>query len=344
MKYESTSICVKLKQAEKTRKYLSERKILRDDLKIRKDDKFVYFPIKQLTRDLESYFVTKKEFEKKEEKPKSYKEIVSVPDKLKHKLPTSYDVIGDIILIKIPKNLIGYQKEIGGALLKVNKKKKSVFNVEPISGEFRTRNIKLIAGEKNTTTTHREYGLEFNTDVRSTYFSPRLANERKRVANLVKNKEIIIDMFTGVAPFSITIAKYANPNIIYAIDKNIAAIKYAKQNIKRNNVLDKIEVINADAKDIPSILQKKADRIIMNLPFSSHLFFIYSLKIAKNYCIIHYYDILKENEIQDRIKKLEKIAIENRYNLTNLEIRKIKTYAPREFYMGIDITAKKMPM
>ena len=344
MRYQSNSIRVQLKQAEKIRKYLSEKKLLRDDLKISKDKEFIYFPIKKLIKDLELYIIKKKEFEKKEEKPKSYKEIVSIPDNLKHELPTSYDVIGKIILIKLPKNLIKYGKEIGESLLKVNKNKKSVFNVEPISGEFRTRNIKLLSGEECTITTHREYKLSFDIDIQKTYFSPRLANERKRVANLVRNKEIIVDMFTGVAPFSITIAKYANPNIIYAIDKNVDAIKYAKQNIKRNNVLDKIEVINVDAENITLILQKKADRIIMNLPFSSHLFFSYALKIAKKHCIIHYYDILGENETPDRINQLKKIAKKNKFNLTNFEIRKIKTYAPREFYIVIDITAKQMPM
>jgi tRNA G37 N-methylase Trm5 len=82
----------------------------------------------------------------------------------------------------------------------------------------------------------------------------------------------------------------------------------------------------------------------MNLPFSSHLFFNNALEIAENYCIIHYYDIFGENLVEDRINQLKKIAKKNKFNLTNLEIRKIKTYAPREFYIGIDITAKKMPM
>jgi len=325
MKNKTTGIRVQLDQAEKMRKYLSEKNLLRNDLKISKDNAFIYFPVKALPRELDSYDVVKKEFEKGEAKPKSYKEIVSVPDKLKHELPTSYDVIGDIILIKLPNKLLKYQKEIGESLLKSNKNVKTVCLIEPVTGEFRTRNIKVIAGEKHTTTVHKEYGLKFDVDVENTYFSPRLATERKRVADLVKPNEIVVDMFD-------------------AIDKNEEAVKCAKQNIKRNNVLDKIEVINADANEIHKNLQKKADRIIMNLPFSAHLFFTYALKIAKNYVIIHYYDILKVDRIEERTGKLKKIAEENGYALPNLDIRKIKSYAPREFYIGIDITAKKMPM
>lgn len=336
-------IYVPLKQAEKMHKFLLEHKLLRNDLKIKKDKKFIYFPVRDIPINLVSYKIDT-EFEKRKTKPKSYKEIISIPDNLKHELPTSYDVVGDIILVKLPKNLLKYQHEIGESLLKSNKNIKTVCVIEPVSSEFRTRNIKVIAGLKQTKTIHKEYGLLFNVDIKKSYFSPRLATERRRIANLVKPNEIIVDMFAGVAPFSIIIAKHANPKIVYAIDKNKDAIALAQQNIKRNKVLDKIEVIHADARDIHTIIQKKADRIMMNLPFSAHLFFSYALKIAKDYSKIHYYDILDNNKIEYRINKLKKIAEESKYILLNIDIRKIKTYSPREFYIGMDITAKKMPM
>lgn len=344
---ETTGICTPFKDAEKIQKYLSEKKLLRTDLLLSKDKDYICFPIKKVPKELTSYKIIKKSFEKKETKPTSYKEMASIPKRLKHELPTSYDIIGDIILVKLTKNLLKYKKEIGESLLKSNKNIKTVCLTEPVSGEFRTRNIMVIAGEERTITTHTEYGLTFNVDVKNTYFSPRLATERKRVASLVKQGEIVVDMFAGVAPFSIMIAKYADPKIVYSIDKNLEAVKYAQENVRRNNVLDKIEVIHADAKEIPDILNQKdvkADRIIMNLPFSAHLFFAYVLNIIKSNSIIHYYDILKDEKIEDRINYLKKIAEKDKITLINLDIRKIKTYAPREFYIGIDITARKKPM
>jgi len=334
----------RLRQAEKARKYLSENNLLRKGLKVSKDNSFIYFPVKEAPQISNSYKIIEKEFEINEIKPKSYKEIVSLPDNLKQDLPTSYDVIGDIILIKLPENLIKYQEEIGKSLLKANKNIKTVCLTQPVAGELRTRNVEVISGEKRTKTTHKEYGLTFNVDAKKTYFSPRLANERKRVANLVKPDEVVVDMFAGVAPFSIMIAKYANPKVIYAIDKNEDAVKSARQNIKRNNVLDKIEAIHADAKEICRILNQKnakADRVIMNLPFSAHMFFTSALEIINDNGTIHYYDIQKEEKIQERINELKKTAKENRVVLKNLNVRKIKTYAPREFYIGLDITVRK---
>ena len=277
-------------------------------------------------------------------KTKSYKEIVKIPQNLKKDLPTSFDIIGDILIIKLKNNIIKYKKKIAQALLKNHKNVKTVCLIHPVTGELRTRKIEIIGGEKHTETIHREYGLKFLVDIKKAYFSTRLANERKRIADQVKDNEIVVDMFTGVAPFPIMTAKYAKPKIIYAFDKNKYAIKYAKENIKINNVLDKVELVCTDALNIPQYLKErniKVDRIIMNLPFSNFNFFSKALQIIKNKGVIHYYEILKDDDLDIRSKNLEEIAKKQGLNIVFNNIRKIKSYSPREFYIGIDITAKR---
>ena len=335
------AVCVSLTEAEPLRRALRERNLLRDDVEIVKEGKYIYFPVKDVPEDLCSYKVVTKSFELKATKPHYYKDLLKLTKKLMAELPTSYDMVGAIILIKLPKTLFRYRKEIGKALLKTHKNIRTVCLIDPVSGELRTRKVAIIAGENQTLTTHTEYGLSFDVDVETTYFSPRLASERKRVADLVKPGEIVVDMFAGVAPFSIMIARYAKPKIVYAIDKNKEAVLLAQQNVKQNHVLDTVEIIHADANDVKNVVPTKADRIIMNLPFSAYNFFSLALSIAAQTCIVHYYDIIKEEDIKTRIDALKKIATEHSYILSDLSIRKIKSYAPREFYIGIDITATK---
>ena len=281
---------------------------------------------------------------RREKKPRSYKEIVEIPEKLREELPTSFDVIGDIALIKIPETLCEYKKEVAESFLKTYKNIKTVCNISPVSGELRTRYIEIIGGKEKTVTIHREYGAEFKVDIEKTYFSPRLANERKKIADKVRENEVVIDMFTGVAPFPIIIAKHASPKIIYGIEKNNDAVKIAKENIKINKVPDKIEIIHNDAENAQQIFDKKdikADRIIMNLPFSAYLFFEEALKIAKEDCIIHYFDFLTEEEIGKRKVYLNEIAVNNGIQIVNISFEKVKSYSPREFYIRMDITVKK---
>jgi tRNA (guanine37-N1)-methyltransferase len=337
----TTAVCALFTEAESLRRSLRGRNLLRDDLEIVKEGERIYFPVKDVTGELCSYKVVTKSFKLKAAKSHSYADRLKLPKKLMEELPTSYDVVGAIILIKLPKTLFHYRKEIGKALLEIHKNIRTVCLINPVSGELRTRSLSIIAGKKRTLTTHTEYGLSFDVDVKTMYFSPRLASERKRVADLVKPGETVVDMFAGVAPFSIMIARYAKPRIVYAIDKNKEAVILAQQNVKQNHVLETVEVIHADANDIKNVVPKKADRIIMNLPFSAYNFFSLALCIAAKTCIVHYYDILKEEDIEVRIDALKKIAAEHSYILSNVLIRKIKTYAPREFYIGIDITATK---
>jgi tRNA (guanine37-N1)-methyltransferase len=329
--------------------------ILDTTLKIKKNKNFIYFPIKKdkfektqvnnlLKLKINNFSIIKDNFEEYQKKVKTYKDNLKLSNNLKKYLPTSYDIIGNIVLIKLPDELMDYKKNIGESILQSKKNIKTVCLVKPISGELRTRDIEIISGENRTKTKHKEFGLEFFVDIKDSYFSPRLANERKRIATLVKPDEIVVDMFTGVGPFAIMIAKYSKAKIIYAIDKNKKAILLAQQNVKINKVVEKITLYNKDSKDISKILEKEkkvADRIIMNLPFSSQNFFTNALDIISKKCDIHLYTIIKEKEIKNLIDKLKNISRLRNINFKSYKINKIKSYSPREFYMGFDITVKK---
>jgi tRNA (guanine37-N1)-methyltransferase len=340
-KKKTKALCVPLSQAEPVRRYLRQQQLLQEDLKILKEKTCIFFPLKDSLEGFPSYTVVTKSFETKQRKPHSYKELLTLPKNLRDILPTSYDIVGSIIMLKLPPALFKYRTQIGNALLQTHPNIQTVCHIDAVSGELRTRTIDIIAGKNQTITTHREYGLTLTVDVATTYFSPRLATERKRIAGLVKPGETVVDMFAGVAPFSIMIARFAKPRMVYAIDKNKEAISLARQNITQNHVLENVEVIQGDATDVLKFIPAKADRIIMNLPFSAHLFFSAALSIAAPVCIVHYYDILQEEEIEKRITALKKIATEQGYAITDITLHKIKSYAPREFYIGLDITATK---
>jgi len=342
-KVKSKAVRVKLKDTEKIRKKLIEKDILEKNLKIFRKNGFSYLPIKkEIDIDLET---TTEYFKRNKERINSYQDYIPI-EEIKDDLPTSFDIIGDTAVIKLDKDIKKYKKEIGNAILKTHKNIKTVCMTDPVSGEYRTRNLEIIAGENKTKTIHKEFNLSFLVDLKKVYFSPRLANERKRIADIVKNNEIIVDMFTGVAPFPILISKYSDPKMIYAIDKNKDAIELAKINVRKNKAYDKIKLICADSKNVKKLLDKynpiiNIDRIIMNLPFSSFDFFDCALRLIKNKTVIHYYEIISEERIDKRIEKLKELALNKNISLTDFRINKIKSYSPREFYIGIDITAKK---
>ena len=125
-----------------------------------------------------------------------------------NELISAFDQIGSIIIVRIPESIISKKKIIGEALLDQVKIAKSVFyQASAVEGDFRTRDLEILAGEDNTETEYKEFGCKFTVDVKNAFFSPRLSTERERIADLVQNNEVMTNMFAGVGMFSIMAAK-----------------------------------------------------------------------------------------------------------------------------------------
>jgi tRNA (guanine37-N1)-methyltransferase len=172
----------------------------------------------------------------------------------------SYDIVGDIAIIRLAKNSMKHSQVVAEALMSVHRNVKTVLaQTGAVHGDFRLRKLEHIAGVDKTVTIHRESGCLLAVDVEKCYFSPRLLFERARIAKLVKNGEIVLNMFAGVGSFSIIIAKHSDAQRIYSIDVNPVAIHYMQENIRLNRVYGKIIPILEDAKQVKEILHNFAE-------------------------------------------------------------------------------------
>src|SRR5918999_5974269 len=105
---------------------------------------------------------------------------------------SSYDMIGDTIILKIPERLLYKKYSIGKRVLENIKNVKSVFlQTSPVEGEYRIRKLELLAGDSKTVTEYREHGCRFIVDLSKVYFSPRLSTERLRIAKKIEDNEVI---------------------------------------------------------------------------------------------------------------------------------------------------------
>ncbi len=212
----------------------------------------------------------------------------------------AFDQIGDIIIIRIPDSLLSKKKIIGKALLEKVKTAKSVFyQSSPVEGDFRIRNLELLAGEDKTETEYKEHGCRFRIDVQKAFFSPRLSTERERIANLINDGETVINMFGGVGMFSIIAAK-KKKCVVYNIDINPDAIELCRKSISLNKLKGQVESIVGDASQIiEEKLADKGNRILMLLPERSDEFLDSAIKATKSSGIIHYYSHQHADKRQD---------------------------------------------
>ena len=180
----------------------------------------------------------------------------------------SYSVLGNIALVNFPREFKGSKINFAKKILKENKSVKTVLEkVGKFSGRLRKISTKWLAGEKNKEVLYKENNCVFRFNIDSTYFSPRLSNERKEIAGLVKKDENVLVMFAGVSPFSIVIAKNskigrssAYPKLrnakVYSNEINREANKYAKLNIELNKLKERVELLPGDIKKVTEKILK----------------------------------------------------------------------------------------
>jgi len=221
-------------------------------------------------------------------------------------LISAFDQIGEIIIVRIPDSLLPKKKIIGEALLNDVKIVRSIFyQASAVEGDFRTRNLEIIAGEDNTETEYREFGCKFIVDVENAFFSPRLSTERDRIADMTQEGEIMTNMFAGVGMFSIIAAKKKKCTV-YSLDINPIASKLCERNIKLNKLAGKVVSINGDAaQTINEQLVDKSDRTLMLLPERSDEFLESAIKTTKDGGIIHYYSHIHADKKSDAGKLSE---------------------------------------
>ncbi len=346
-------VCIQVDQrlGEQLRIYLVEKELLDTNFAITKDDEQLFFPLsRSITAEELSAVVQKigplalvqKDINSIVRKPPDLVTALEekLPAELVESIPHSLDIIGTIAIVELDSKLTPYESVIGDAIREVNSRVRTVYAKEGgVEGVYRVRPLRLITGKDESTTVHTEYGIKLAVDVAQTYFSPRLGTEHDRVARLVEVNEVIVDMFTGVGPFALLAAK-RQPVTVYAIDVNEQAIQCLKKSLTLNRLTGEVVPLIGDArKIIKDQLEKKANRVIMNLP---HTAFDYldaaATAISPSGGIIHFYGITTES------RSMETLCDEVIAELGNLGreatvtgTRIVRPFAPHEFQVVIDL-------
>ena len=254
-------------------------------------------------------------------------------------LISAFDQIGDIIIVRIPESLLSKRKIIGEALLDQVKIARSVFyQASDVEGDFRTRNLEIIAGKDNTETEYKEFGCRFTVDVKNAFFSPRLSSERERIANLIQNDEIMTNMFAGIGMFSIMAAKRKKCTV-YSLDINPTASKLCETNIGLNKLAGKVISINGDAtKIIDDQLIDKSDRTLMLLPERSDEFLESAINTTRNEGIIHYYSHIHADKKSEAGKLSEEHFLKVSPVQSEILFSKIvRAIGPRYYQTVVDV-------
>ena len=251
----------------------------------------------------------------------------------------SFDILGNIALVKFQKGTgIRAKKEFAKKLLKRQKSVKTALEkTGRFKGRLRKQKTKYVAGEKTKEILYRENGCVFRFNVDSSYFSPRLSNEREEISKMIKRGDEVLVMFAGVAPYPVVIAKNSKANKVYSNEINREANKYAELNIGLNKLKGKVILLPGDIKRIAKKLgNKKFDAIVMPRPQLKDMFLREAFLLSKKETRIFYYDFCKEEEIDNIIGKIKEEAVKSKKKIKILRTKKAGEIAPYKFRIRVD--------
>ena len=313
-----STICIKVpkNQGERTIALANKLGLIDKSLGIQRDEGTLCIPLIRhpeetelatLKNQVPNYQLTTSVFTEKKPPAETLIQALekTLPSHLMASLPQALDIIGDIAIIEVPPELKTYENLIGEAILKTHRNIRTVLaKAGAISGTYRLREFTFIAGEHKTQTVHREFGCQYHVDIAKAYFSPRLSHEHQRVASLVQTGETVVDLFAGVGPFSVLIAKKNLKVKVYAVDINHEAVELLKVNVRVNRVENRVFPLLGDAKQITSNkLHGLADRVIMNLPETAIEFVDAACQAIKPQGgIIHFYAFVRSPDSIENLK------------------------------------------
>lgn len=299
--------------------------------------------IKAIEGTLPEFKIFLHEFLKHEKHPHTLMEALEdkLPPHLLASLPRSIEFVGEIAIIEIPPELENYKGLLGETVLTMHKRVHTVLaKAGAVKGVYRLRDFEVLAGEGKTETIYREHGCTYHLDLGKVYFSPRLSQERLRVASQVKEGETVIDMFAGVGPFSILIAKKRTNVTVCAIDVNPDAVSYLKRNVHVNHVEGKVKPILGDAREvIKKELGEIADRVIMNLPERALEYVDAACAAVKpDGGILHYYEFTNASKPTEAAERRLLKAIKGTHRIVKglPSARIVRETAPFTWQVAVD--------
>lgn len=249
----------------------------------------------------------------------------------------SYDILGNIVIIKGERKSKKQKLVQAKKLLKIPSVETVVEKIGNVRGRLRTINIKHIAGVKNLIALHKENDCLFKFNVKTCYFSGRLSNERKEIAQKIKKKNRVLVMFAGVGVYPIVIYKYIKPKQIVSVEIGRDCCKYFRENLKLNKMTDKIEIVQGDVKKKVNKVLGRFDVVVMARPNLKESFLKQGLSVCKKGSRIFYYGFCNIDKKKDMIEEIKEEAKKFKKKIKIIRVVKAGEIAPYKFRYRIEI-------
>jgi len=250
--------------------------------------------------------------------------------------PSSWAVLGTVVLVDVSDS--PRPSEVGDALLALHGAADTVLARGGISGAHREPDVTVLAGEGDTETVHREHGTTYAMDLSEVMFSPGNKAERARMGEIVPDGEHVVDMFAGIGYFTLPMARAGAE--VTAIERNPDSFAYLLENVRRNEVTDRVQPYRADCREVlvqvDSTTDVRADRVVMGY-YEAHEYLDSALGALDPGGVVHMHEATPESLVPDRpVERLREAAGERGRSVEVLDTHRVKGYSEGVAHVVVD--------
>jgi len=261
---------------------------------------------------------------------------LELPKKAKALLPDKWEMLGDVLVLKLDKELEPWLRDIAKAYALELRAKTVLREVAPISGQYREPTMEKLWGG-GTVALHVENGIKYKLDAAKLMFSSGNMDERLRMAGVSNPGEVVVDMFAGIGYFTLPIAKYSKPKMVRAYEINPLSHRYLVENIGINGLSN----VEPHLGDCAEAEEGVADRVIMGYVGTTHLYLRKAMRILRGEGVIHYHETCPCALLPGRPKaRVADAAKKEGRKVEVVRLKEVKSYAPGVSHVVLDVRVR----
>ena len=167
------------------------------------------------------------------------------------------------------------------------------------------------------------------------------AEERQRVAAMIKPNQTVAVFFSGVGPYPITLARHTKVKKVYALEWNPAAKPFLEENMRLNKVEGKIIPLWGDVEKIR--IPQKVDHVVMPAPETALGHLWRALEWCRPKGMVHLYLFLDSTNPSRQLKSILGEHIPPNYTWKQVFARKVSDFSPRkqQWCVGVQLISSK---
>ena len=208
-----------------------------------------------------------------------------------------------------------------------------------VTGRIRKSGVKMLLGDDDWVV-RRENGVDYGYHVTKCMFSAGNVNERRRMGEIVRRGEVIVDLFAGIGYYSLPILVHSEVEHVHCCEWNNDAVESLEWSLERNNVSSLCTVHRGDNRETSKSIGKVADRIIMGLlPTSERSFEAAMGVLSDSGGVIHVHGLAKPNEYSEWAEGVmtEICNYREGSSVRKIAVNRVKSYAPRWDHVVLDL-------